>query len=679
MIDNTRLNELKEQFYDAYSSSQDMRDQSNEEYRFITVPGAQWEGWLESDYESRAKPQLNHTSAFCRRVHQAYLNARPQVNYSPSDEATTDEDAELLDGLYRRDLNRSGGQASIDTAVWEQKAAGFGAVMLNTEYEDEGDPENEYQNITFTELPCAYSTVVFDPSARRADKSDAMWVAVLTSYSEKEHERKWPDKAVESMAVSDRSWFTESGSASKNIYVATHYQVKIKATKIHTLTNPEEIDEQTGGAAILKLDDDRYQEEKEDLELFGFELIRTRTVRVRNIFKTVYNGSDILEKEVRVVGKYLPVVPFYGYRAWVDGVEHYQGVVREHMDAQRVANMSFALAAEDAAHSSGDKLLFSVDQVQNPQTRNQFAGNWHQAPYLVVDDVKDSNGTVTHRGPSAILPGTAMSPIAQSVMQMSVESMQMGMGGAPQEVLDPNSSGKAITAIHDRIDMNTDMVHDNTDQSTMHMGRVYESMASEVYSAQPNRHMKIISDRNEAKSVTLNKTVGMAGRITSINDISKGKFDVVVNVSKDYQTENEETFEALREIVSIMPESDPERPVFAKWLFLLKEGRGIKELQKKIRNDLILRGWLEAESDEEKQMIQQAQEQAANQPQDPNQALVEAAAAEQETQAQLNQSKVAETQAKAVKTAKEAEKISIESQLAMRELQQPAARIAGEA
>lgn len=672
MIDNTELNELKEQFYEAYSSSQNIRDQSNEEYRFITVPGSHWEGWLESDYEDRAKPQLNHTSSYCRRVHQAYLNARPQVNYSPSDEATTTEDAELLDGLYRRDLSRTGGQSSIDTAAWEQKAAGFGAVMLNTEYEDEGDPENEYQNIVFTELPCAYSTVVFDPSARRADKSDGMWVAIMTSYSEKEHERKWPGAAVESMAISDRSWFTESGNTSKNIYVATHYQVKIKATKIHTLTNPEEIDEKTGGAAIVKVDDDRYQEEKEDLELFGFELIRTRTVKVRNIYKTVYNGSEILEKESRVVGKYLPVVPFYGFRAWVDGVEHYQGVVREHMDAQRVANMSFALAAEDAAHSSSDKPIFSPDQLQNPLTRTQFAGNYHQAPYFVIDDVKNGNGEVTHRGPSAILPGTAMSPIAQTVMQMSVESMQMGMGGAPQEVLDPNSSGKAITAIHDRIDMNTDMVHDNMDQSTMHMGRVYESMASEVYSASPNRHIKIISDRNEAKSVTLNKTVGMAGKITSLNDISRGKFDVVVNVTKDYQTENEETFESLKEIVSVMPEADPDRKEFLKWLFLLKEGRGIKDLQKKIRGDLITKGWLDAETDEEKQMLQQAQEQAANRPQDPNDALVAAAAKEQATAAVLNESKVAKTQAEAVKTAKQAEEIAVNTQLAMRELQQPA-------
>ena len=670
-MNNERHAQLKEQFHEDYMSSQEMRDMSNEEYRFITVPGGQWEGFNVEAYEDRAKMQLNHVASFCRRVHQKYLTSRPQINFSPSDDTTSDEDAELLDGLVRRDLHRRGGQASIDTAVWEQKAAGFGAVILNTEYEDEGDPENEYQNIVFTEQPCAYSTVVFDPSARRADKSDARYVSVLTPYSEREHKRKWPDAELSTIDVTDRSWFTQSSTRSKMIYVCTHYEIREETIKLHSLTNPDEIDEKTGAPTVVRIENKEYLEDQEDLELFGFELIRTRNIKRRSVFKTVYNGSVILDKEERVVGRYLPVIPFYGYRAWVDGVEHYQGVVREHMDAQRSANMGFSLAAESAAHSSDSKLLFSPDQMQNPMTRNQFAGNWHQSPYLVVDDVKDGNGNVTHRGPSAILPGTSMSPIAQTVMQMATESMQMGMGGAPQETLDPNSSGKAITAIHERIDMNTDMVHDNTDQSTQHMGRVYESMASEIYSAHANRPLKIISDRNEAKSVTLNKTVGMAGKITSLNDIARGKFDVVVNVSKDYQTENDETFEALRDIIGIIPETDPERPMFAKWLFLLKEGRGIKELQKKIRSDLILKGWLEAESDEEKQMLQQAQEQAANQPDDPNEALMAAAAAEQETSAMLNKSRVAETQAKAVKTAKEAEHISIKSQLALRELSQP--------
>lgn len=245
------------------------------------------------------------------------------------------------------------------------------------------------------------------------------------------------------------------------------------------------------------------------------------------------------------------------------------------------------------------------------------------------------------------------------------------MGGTPQETLDPNSSGKAIQAMFDRSDMNTVMIHDNTDRSIMHKGRVYESMASEIYSAIPNRDIKVITDRNQAKSVTLNKTVGMAGVITSLNDLSRRKFDVVVNVSKDYQTENEETFEALKDALTIIPESDPDRAKFAKWLLLLKEGRGLRDIQKVIRRELISEGWMEAETDQEKQELQASREARANQGQDPNTALMEAAAAEQTAQAKLNEAKVAETQANAVKRATEAENIKIKSSLMAKELAQP--------
>lgn len=667
-----RLQELKTIFHDDYAASEDVRDMANEAYRFVNVRGGHWEGdWIGDSYENRAKMQLDHVSAFCRRVNSKYLQARPQVNYSPSDEATTAEDAELLDGVLRRDLTRDGGQTSIDTAVWEQTVDGFGAVILNTEYEDEGDPENENQNITFTNQPCAYATVVFDQGATRADKADANRVSVLTPYSKKEHKRLWPDANISSIDPNDRSWFTRNTVAADLVYVCCFYEVKMERVKLHTFSNSNEIDPKTGAPSIVKLYDDQLEGNEEDLTLFGFEKIRTRTIKRRSVFKTTFNGAEILEEEKRIVGKYLPVIPFYGYRAWVDGVEHYRGVVSEVMDAQRVLDMSFSLAAEGAAHASDNKPIFSPQQMQNPMVRQQFAGNWHQRPYLLADDIKDASGNVTHRGPAAILPGTSMSPVASTVMQMATESMQMSMGGAPQETIDPNSSGKAIQAVFDRIDMNTDMIHDNTDQSMMHLGRVYESMASEVYSANPNRNIKVITDRNEAKSVVLNKTVGIAGKITAINDLSKGKFDVVVNVSKDYQTENEETFEALRDMIALIPETDPDRAIYVKWLFMLKEGRGFRDMKKRIRNELILKGWMEADTDEEKRMLAQAQQASANQPKDPNAALMEAAAAEQETQAALNQAKIADTQASAVKKAAEAEKIKVDSRLLVKELRQP--------
>ncbi len=665
---------LKERFYDDYATTEEMRDKCNENYRFVTVPGAQWEGFLDKAYENRAKLELNHSSAYCRRIFSKYLEARPQVNYSPSDETTTDDDAEMLDGLIRRDLTRDGGQSSVDTAVWEQITAGFGAVLLNTEYEDSGDPENDAQNIVFTELPCAYSTVTFDPSARRPDKADAKHVHVLTPYSEKEHKNKWPDTDLNSMTPDDRSWFSRSSSSHKLIYVCTTYEIREENTKLHTFINANEIDQKTGQPEIVRVSNEKLKDDLEELELFGFEKIRTRTVKRRSVFKTVFNGSEVLDKEVRIVGRYLPVIPFYGYRSYVDGVEHVHGAIREVMDAQRVANMGFSLASETAAHSSESKPVYSPRQMENPSIQALYASNWHQSPYALADDIEDSQGNVIHRGPSAILPGTSMSPVAQSVMTMAMESMQLSMGGSPQETIDPNASGKAIQAIFDRNDMNTTMIHDNTDRSVMHKGRVYQSMASEVYSAVANRHIKVITDRNQAKSVMLNKTVGMAGVLTSLNDLSKGKFDVVVNVSKDYQTENEETFEALKDALTIIPETDPDRADFAKWLVLLKEGRGLRDLQKIIRANLISKGWIEAETDDEKQALQASREQQANQAPDPNVALMEAAAAEQAASAKLSEAKIGETQANAVKRAVEAEKIKMESSLLAKELRQPIER-----
>ena len=55
MNDQDLLDKYKSDFEKDYELGAEVRDKSNEEYRFITVPGGQWESFLESHYENRSK------------------------------------------------------------------------------------------------------------------------------------------------------------------------------------------------------------------------------------------------------------------------------------------------------------------------------------------------------------------------------------------------------------------------------------------------------------------------------------------------------------------------------------------------------------------------------------------------------------------------------------------------
>ena len=114
-----RLDSIIEDFNVDWGSTSDQRDLANEEYRFIMVPGGQWEGFSEDAYDDRAKMEMNHVGEFVRRTYAQWSTAKQAVNYAPSDGATNDDQADLLDGLIRRDTQQMGGQSAIDTAVWE--------------------------------------------------------------------------------------------------------------------------------------------------------------------------------------------------------------------------------------------------------------------------------------------------------------------------------------------------------------------------------------------------------------------------------------------------------------------------------------------------------------------------------------------------------------------------------
>lgn len=664
-----KFTQYREEFERDWSASKAVREKSNEEYRFVTVAGGQWEGWLEEAYENRARLEFNKVSEFIRRTFSQWINNRQTVNYSPMDDATSEEDAELLDGLFRRDLQRDNGQSAIDTAVFEAMSCGIGAVVLNTEYEDEGDDENENQIITFTEQPAAYSTVVFDAAARRADKRDANRCTILTPYARDVFESMYPEANVTSLKQQDRSYFNWSeGRATDLVYVATQYRVEQKVTKIHVFANPnvddngrqrpqQKIEEQFLEDALVEFEQLRIAEGKER----GYEEVRVRNVKRRKVYKTVFSGDQILEKRRQIVGEWIPVIPFYGFRHYVDGIENFYGLAREQMDPQRLGNMAMSLMAESAAHSHEAKPVFAPQQMSSPVVRAQWAGNIHQKAYLLAEPLKDAQGNIIKTGPSDMLPATQVSESLINVLNFATESLRSGTGGAPQDIADPNASGKAINALIKRIDQNTEPVLDNIRQSITHMGVVYASMAREIYGGARNagRRVKLLNERGEAKNETLGQQAYINGSFGLSKDLSRAKFEVVAGYAPDYQTENEETFEAYKDLMAAMRPDDPLRDVVVRNLMVLKEAGGLKDFQTRLRRDLMIEGWMMPESEEDQQMVAQAQQAQANQP-DQNAALMAAAAAEQESQAKLNEASIADKMASAAKKAVEAEKIKVE-------------------
>jgi len=152
----------------------EQRDQANEDMRFVNVPGGQWEGFLEDQFNDRTKLEFDLVSNFLQRFLGEWDLNRIGVEFKPDDSKgkTSDEDAELLNGIFRADFRQFSGKMSIDNAVNEAATCGYGCFKLGTKFEDEMDGENDLQRIEWRPLNNAFNTVFWDRAARRIDKRD---------------------------------------------------------------------------------------------------------------------------------------------------------------------------------------------------------------------------------------------------------------------------------------------------------------------------------------------------------------------------------------------------------------------------------------------------------------------------------------------------------------------------
>ena len=616
------LDEFKTDFNADYSACEQQRIASNIDLRFIIVPGGQWEGWLEDAMEDRAKLELDLVSSHVFRTYGNWLKNRASVEFKPDDDDTDDEDANLLNGLFRRDLRRANGTVALDVAAFENIVTGQGAFHISTDYDDPEDPLDNRQNVVFEPLHNAFSTVVWDSSSKRqVDKADAKRCVLLEEVSRDWFEAKYPEHQLADAArLDDRreyNWQTRN-----SVVIATRYDIREKRDTAIVFGHPV-----TRQLQVVYKSDRNSDEQAKELARIGFRLSREKVVTNRTVVKSTWSGSGRLEPEKKVPGKYIPVIPFVGYASYVDGQGYCQGVVRKKLDGQRLFNQQISKLSEQAARSNQRVPIFAYSQIKGLE--NFWNGDISRKAYAVVNPIINPDGSVAHVGPTAYLDQSPVDPSMQALMDMTATYTMDATTGAAQDTIDPDSSGKAINAIIGEVDMIAAPLFEHKRVSMEHCAIVYRAIASDIYRSPQN--VTLIEADGKERLVTLNAVSvnPKTGQPIVINNPNRGRFRVVADTGPQYNSKREVTVETLKDILADMPDDDPLKSAVRHMLIMHIEGVGIESLRDYSRKQLLLSGIMEAKTDEDKAMLESAQEQ-----EDPQQQLVEAATEQQLAEAE---------------------------------------------
>ena len=294
-------------FDDIATATQDNREESLTARRFVTIPGAQWDGEWGEQFSNIPKLEIDKVGRGVRKIENDYRENRIIPDFRPDGPKADPETADTLDGLHRADSYRFKSQQARDNAVFEAIAGGFGAYRLTNEWEDESDPENDHQRINpAAVIADADQSVFFDLNSRLYDKSDARFAFIRTAMQRDAFTDMFgDDKAVDWPETPDwrvKDWYTPD-----TVAVAEYYEVEEKSEALWILTHKISGEEKRIFAS------DMAEGELAEYKADGYAA-RRQTRKRKRVRKYVMSGAEVLEDRGYIVGSRIPIVPVYGRR-----------------------------------------------------------------------------------------------------------------------------------------------------------------------------------------------------------------------------------------------------------------------------------------------------------------------------------------------------------------------------
>lgn len=626
--------EALREFDDIQTAQRQVRLACLQDRRFYSVEGAQWEGDLGDQFENKPRFEFNKVHLSVIRVVNEYRNNRITVDFVPKDGTEDDKLADTCDGLLRADEKACSANEAYDNAFEEGVSGGFGAWRVRACYEDEDDEDDTRQRVRFEPIFDADSTVFFDLNSRRQDKADAKRCYVLIPYSREAYKAEFNDEPStwdRTITQAEFDWCTE-----ETVYVCELYKVEEASEVVRFYRGLDDAEMQV---TERELEEDDQLED--DLAATGFRLMREKRVKRREVHKYLLSGGKVLEDCGVIPGKCIPIIPYFGKRWVVDGVERCMGHVRLAKDAQRLTNMLMSWLAEMAARFDVEKPIFTPAQLGQHATM-WAEDNIKKYPYLLLDPLIDPTSGQMIVQPMGYTKAPQIPPAMAALTQLAEQGLQDLLGKAQAgEEMRSNISGKAVELIQQRLDMQVFIYMSNLAKAHKRSGEVWLSMMKDI-AIEDGRKMKVLDQNGKPASVELNRPMYDAetGETYRENSLSEASFEVDVDVGPSSTSARSATVRALTGLASIT--QDPETLQALTIASIMNiEGEGLTGLRDWARRRAVRLG-IEQPNDAEK--AEMAKEQEGQQP-DAQQAYLLAEAQKSMAETQLTQERLAEVAA----------------------------------
>ncbi len=599
----------------AYNNGYDTRLKAADDMLFAWI--TQWDDNYLTESDLGFRGEFNIIKKAFRQIITDLIANPVQVDFSPIDD-TDDSASDIMDGMYRADMRNNTAQEAKKNAIQEVIACGVGGWEWRNEYKTDraGDERQVLRRYPLYE---ANNNVMWDPNAKLLDKSDATYVSCLVSYSEDGYKDLCEELNADhcdssSFAKPEISYTFPWISETKKVYVTRFFHREKKKVKYLTFE-----DMFGTSRTIVESDFDQYEDEFVDE---GYNLVSEKVITRFVVTKYIASGGGILETSI-IPGEHIPVIPQYGERAFVEGEEHYEGIVRLAKDPQRLRNFQMSYLADIVSRSPREKPIFTQEQIQGYEDMYECNGSDNNYPYM-KQNAYDAQGNALPVGPVGYIKAPEVPPaLTQSMVEARAAVDDVAGAGLPADITDIDLSGKALNALNKRLDMQSYTYQDNHKFAMRRDGEIYASMARDVHDSQ-QEVILVKVDGSKSKEMINQPEMNFETMENEIkNSVSDMIFEVYADVGPAFESVKAQNKEEIKELLN-SGQLDPEtHTILMSEYMTMTEGSTFEDLREYFRNKLIVMGVKKPETPEEEQMLQQAQ-QAEQQQENPAMVMAQA-------------------------------------------------------
>ena len=533
-----------EAFDAAYLAVREERRQCAEDRRFATIAGAQWEGDFADQFENKPKLELNRVHRQVRRVVTDYRENPISVVFVSKDGAAADETADACAALFRSDEQDSNADEAYDIGVDEAISGGFGAWRVAARAANEYDEDGEDD----------------------ADEARPQRIRIE------------PIPDADSSVYFDPNAKRQDKSDARWCFVITSM---------------------TPAEYRRKYPEDEMSSWSKENYGVEFDWCTPDVVNVAEYY--------MLEECPPLAGRQIPIVPVYGERWYIGGVERCQGVVRQAKDPQRLLNTQASKLLELSAYAGVEKPIFDPAEVAGHQVM-WSEDNKKNYPYLLRNRIYGPDG-------QPILSPQEYTK-TPNVPQASTALLQIADGGLRDVFGNPDQAekqvshvpGRAVELLHQQIDRDSALYLSNIAKAKKRTGQIWLSMSREVY-AQPGRKMKGIGPQRETSQIELMKPViGPDYRQTTTNDLSRAAFDVVATVGPSSVSQGEAAVATASKLLPSVQDPALQRVLILSVL-MNSPGEGNTSFRRYARQELVALGFEQPTPEEAQKLAAAAQNQ----------------------------------------------------------------------